>query len=214
MAEGGQYNEGTLATMTNYIKGMFNANSNYPTVMVKTRIDNRTYSVRDLPDKQEAADLLAKLRQRLERMMRHLIEKYPNKPQVKRLEANFVPDPNRILESTPDAEHTSYSVNKGESVHFCLRQRDSDKLVNENIMVFVALHEMAHMITQDIGHTPDFWNNFGWLLREAESQKLYTPEDFKAHPTMYCGVRITDSPKYDPNMDEKGGTDFSIGKMF
>ena len=126
------------------------------------------------------------------KMMDFLIATYPSKPQVQRLKANFKPDPNRILESTPDAENTSYSVNKGESVHFCLRQRDNDQLVNENIMMFVALHEMGHVITQEIGHTPEFWNNFGWLLREAEAQKLYKYEDFKAHPTTYCGVKITD----------------------
>jgi hypothetical protein len=120
------------------------------------------------------------------------------------------------LESTPDAEHTSYSVNKGEAVHFCLRQRDTtERLVDINVMMFVALHEMAHMITESIGHEPEFWNNFGWLLREAEARKLYVPRDFKSQPVMYCGVQITDSPKYDPARDiEKEGTDFKIGKLF
>ncbi len=208
------FNETALTDVTKYIKGLFGSNASYPTIYMKSTIDGRDYKVRDLPDKQEAANLLAKLRIRLEKMMEYLVRTYPNKPQVQRLKANFKADPNRIFESTPDAEHTSYSVNKGESVYFCLRQRDNNQLVNENIMMFVALHEMSHMITQDIGHTPDFWNNFGWLLREAESQKLYVPEDFKAHPTMYCGVRITDSPKYDPNKDEASGTDFTIGKIY
>lgn len=56
----------------------------------------------------------------------------------------------------------------------CLRQRDgaNESLVNENVLIFVAIHEMAHMITQSIGHEPEFWNNFGWLLREAESNGL------------------------------------------
>ena len=207
-------NENNLTSITSYIKGLFGNSGNYPVVDVKSKVDGRTYKVRDLPDKEDAADLLAKLRIRLEKMMDFLIASYPAKPQVQRLKANFKPDPNRIFESTPEAEHTSYSVNKGESVYFCLRQRDTDTLVNENIMMFVALHEMSHMITQDIGHTPEFWNNFGWLLREAESQKLYKHEDFKAHPTTYCGVKITDSPKYDPTKDEVSGTDFSIGKIF
>jgi hypothetical protein len=168
--------------------------------------------VRDLPDKQQAADLLAKLRLSLSTFMDKLVQKFPSKTQVQLLQQNFVPDPHRFLESTPDAEHTSYSVNKGEQVHFCLRQRDgSEALVNTDVMMFVALHEMAHMCTKSIGHGQDFWNNFGWLLREAESLGLYKAQDFKSHPVAYCGVQITDAPRYDPARDE--GTNFVIGTI-
>lgn len=205
-----------LSQMTSAVKGLFGGGGSYPTVMQRSNVDGRTYKVRDLPDKQRAADLLATLRMRLGQLMDSLVQAFPNKPQVQRLQQNFKADPTRFLESTPDAEHTSYSVNKGESVHFCLRQRDgSEQIVDNNIMMFVALHEMSHMITKSIGHDQEFWNNFGWLLREAEQRKLYTPTDFKSHPVLYCGVTITDSPRYDPAKDkEKDGTDFSIGKLF
>ena len=196
---------------------MFSALSNiqssaYPTVSVKSSVDGNMYQVRDMPDKQEAADLLARVRQRMQKLYNYLIATYPEKLQVKQLKQNFKPDPSRISESTPDAEHTSYSVNKGESVHFCLRQRqgNNESLVKENIMVFVALHEMAHMVTPTIGHGPDFWNNFGWLLKIAEDQGIYTYEDFSAHPVSYCGVKITDSPKYD---SKKDASSFVIGTI-
>ena len=187
-------------------------NSTYPTVSVKSSVDGNTYQVRDMPDKQEAADLLARVRQRMQKLYNYLIATYPEKLQVKQLKQNFKPDPSRISESTPDAEHTSYSVNKGESVHFCLRQRqgNNESLVKENIMIFVALHEMAHMVTPTIGHGPDFWNNFGWLLKIAENQGIYTYEDFSAHPVSYCGVKITDSPKYD---SKKDASSFVIGTI-
>jgi len=196
---------------------MFSALSNiqtstYPTVSVKSSVDGHMYQVRDMPDKQEAADLLARVRQRMQKLYNYLIATYPEKLQVKQLKQNFKPEPSRISESTPDAEHTSYSVNKGESVHFCLRQRqgNNESLVKENIMVFVALHEMAHMITPTIGHGPDFWNNFGWLLKIAEDQGIYKYEDFSAHPVSYCGVKITDSPKYD---SKKDASSFVIGTI-
>jgi len=196
---------------------MFSALSNiqtsaYPTVSVKSSVDGNMYQVRDMPDKQEAADLLARVRQRMQKLYNYLIATYPEKLQVKQLKQNFKPDPSRISESTPDAEHTSYSVNKGESVHFCLRQRqgNNESLVKENIMVFVALHEMAHMVTPTIGHGPDFWNNFGWLLKIAEDQGIYKYEDFSAHPVSYCGVKITDSPKYD---SKKDASSFVIGTI-
>ena len=203
--------------LQNISKNMFSALSNiqtsaYPIVSVKSSVDGHMYQVRDMPDKQEAADLLARVRQRMQKLYNYLIATYPEKLQVKQLKQNFKPDPSRISESTPDAEHTSYSVNKGESVHFCLRQRqgNNESLVKENIMVFVALHEMAHMVTPTIGHGPDFWNNFGWLLKIAEDQGIYKYEDFSAHPVSYCGVKITDSPKYD---SKKDASSFVIGTI-
>jgi len=203
--------ENIFSQLGSMVRNIIGSGSSYPTVDQKSTIDGRTYRVRDLPDKQRAADLLATLRQKLGALMESLTQSYPNKPQVQRLVTNFKADPSRFLESTPDAEHTSYSVNKGESVHFCLRQRDgTEQLVDDNVMMFVAIHEMAHMITKSIGHEPEFWNNFGWLLREAESKGLYKPTDFKSHPVLYCGVSITDSPKYDPSKD-KDGSDLSIG---
>jgi len=203
--------------LQNISKNMFSALSNiqtsaYPTVSVKSSVDGNTYQVRDMPDKQEAADLLARVRQRMQKLYNYLIATYPEKLQVKQLRQNFKPDPSRISESTPDAEHTSYSVNKGESVHLCLRQRqgNNESLVKENVMTFVALHEMAHMITSSIGHGPDFWNNFGWLLKISEEQGIYKYEDFAAHPVSYCGVKITDSPKYD---SKKDASSFVIGTI-
>ena len=203
--------------LQNISKNMFSALSNiqtsaYPTVAVKSSVDGNTYQVRDMPDKQEAADLLARVRQRMQKLYNYLIATYPEKLQVKQLRQNFKPEPSRISESTPDAEHTSYSVNKGESVYLCLRQRqgNNESLVKENVMTFVALHEMAHMITTTIGHGPDFWNNFGWLLKISEEQGIYTYEDFAAHPVSYCGVKITDSPKYD---SKKDASSFVIGTI-
>jgi len=183
----------------------------YPLIDVKSNVDGRIYRVRDLPDKQQAADLLARVRDKINRLYSILQEKFPDKPQIRQWIQNFTPDPSRFVESTPDAEHTSYSVNKGEKIHLCLRQRtgNDERLVDENIMVFVSLHEMAHVITPSMGHGPDFWNNFGWLLKHAEANNIYKYQDFKAHPVSYCGLNITDSPSYDPAKD---GTDLSIGK--
>jgi hypothetical protein len=208
-----QVSESVLHNMTSLFRSVIGGGSSYPTVKVRSRIDGQEYRVRDLPDKQSAADMLARLRLNLSTLTDSLSQTFPHKKQVQRLVQNFRADPNRFFESTPDAEHTSYSVNKGESVHFCLRQRDSsEQLVDSNVMMFVALHEMAHMITESIGHEPEFWNNFGWLLREAESRNLYKPTDFKSQPVTYCGVQITDAPRYNPAQD-KEGTDFSIGNM-
>jgi predicted metal-dependent hydrolase len=199
-----------LRSLSSAVTGIFS--SNYPLVPVKSNVDGKTYRVRDMADKQEAADLLAKLRLKLTTLCDHLEKKYPDKAQVRQIVTNFRSDPNRFLEATPDAAHTSYSVNKGEEIHLCLRQRSAgdESLVNENVMTFVALHELAHVCTESVGHGPDFWNNFGWLLREAEAIGVYKYTDFQAQPVTYCGVSITDSPRYDPAKD---GSNLQIGTM-
>jgi hypothetical protein len=187
--------------------------SAFPKVSVRSTVDGKEYSVRDLPDKQQAANLMATLRIKLTTLCDALEKKYPDKPQVKLMSQNFRSDPERFIEATPDSEHTSSTVNKGESIHMCLRERDGtdESLVDENVMMFVALHEFSHVATESIGHEPEFWNNFGWILKEAEALNLYKYTDFAAHPVRYCGVAITDSPRYDPSKD---GTNPQIGGMF
>jgi hypothetical protein len=209
-----------MDTVVSGVWGLFhNATSKYPIIHVRSKVDGLMYNVRDMPDKQEAADLLARVRHKLQKLIDVLRQRYPNKPQVIQLNEKFQADPKRFYEATPDSEHVSYSVNKGDSIHLCLRQKDEAKepLVEENVMVFVALHEMGHVITSPTvaSHGPEFWNNFGWLLREAESLEIYKYQDFRAHPVKYCGESITDQPKYNPEKEypDVMGNPLKIGNV-
>ncbi len=176
---------------------MYFKQSRYPLSYVTSSIDGERYLVRNLPDKQAAADRLARVREKLLRLRKYLEQTHMSKPFVAQMIKNFDCSAARFTESTPDAQYTSYSVNKGEQVYMCLRQRDEqEQLVDENIILFVALHEMSHVGTASIGHTPEFWNNFAWLLQQAEELKIYQYTDFAAHPVEYCGVHITDAPTY------------------
>jgi predicted metal-dependent hydrolase len=115
------------------------------------------------------------------------------KRDIDRLKSNF--NPENIYENTPNAKYTSYSVNKGEKLYFCLRSKKNDeKLVDKNIMMFVAIHELSHLMTEAVGHPPDFWNNFKFLLKVAIDLKVYNYIDFNAYPKDYCGTKITDTP--------------------
>ena len=67
-------------------------------------------------------------------------------------------------------------------------------MVDENLLMFVALHELAHVMTKSIGHTDEFWNNFKFLLKHAAENNLYKKHDFRKKPEKYCGTTITDSP--------------------
>ena len=171
--------------------------SKYPLAMVKSTVDNEYYLVRNMDDKEDSANRLARVRGKLLILRKYLEQTHKSKPFVSQMLRNFDFSASRFSESTPDAKYTSYTVNKGEKIHMCLRQRnDREELVDENIIMFVALHEVSHAGTASIDHTPEFWNNFAWLLKQAEHTKVYLYTDFAAHPVEYCGVYITDSPTY------------------
>lgn len=160
---------------------------------VTSSIDGVEYLVRSLPDKQEASNLLAQIRQKLEKMVLHLKETAPTDERTVRLVKNFRSD--KISEGSENAKYTSYSINKGEKIVFCLRAKDeTKKLVDLNTMTFVALHELGHIATESIGHTKEFWDNFKWILKEAVKIKIYTFQDFNSKPVGYCGIQITDNP--------------------
>ena len=119
--------------------------------------------------------------------------KYPNDESVIRMNEKFNPD--NITESGKNNQYTSYSVNKGEKLVFCIRQKDENEtIVDENTLTFVSIHELAHIMTKSVGHTPEFWTNFKRLLNEGINNNLYKKENYSSNPKEYCGIKVTDSP--------------------
>jgi predicted metal-dependent hydrolase len=162
-------------------------------IYVKSSVDNNEYLVRNLHNKDEAANILAKLRMKLEKICEVMKKKYPTDESVTRMNERFNAD--NITESGKSNQYTSYSVNKGEKIVFCIRQKDEhESLVDENTLSFVSIHELAHIMTKSVGHTPEFWDNFKRLLKEAIEHKLYEKEDYNANPREYCGIKVSDSP--------------------
>jgi predicted metal-dependent hydrolase len=157
---------------------------------IVSTIDNRNYEVQIKEDAQEAANLIALIRKNLELLVNHLIKSYNGDDRTIRLKQNFRPD--NIKEGIDDPKYTSYSINKGEQIVLCLRT--NNKLMDINTMMFVVLHELAHICTISIGHTKEFWDNFKWILEEAINIGVYKKQDFKLNNVDYCGMKITDSP--------------------
>jgi len=175
---------------------------------VESKVDNHEYLVQSKPDKQLAADLLAEIRQRLDALKHHLEKMFPDDPRSKRIVARF--DSEKISEGGSESkEYTSYSVNKGERIVFCLRARDgTDNLEDINMLIFVAIHEIAHIATAEEGHTDTFWDNMRFLLEEGINIGIYQQQDFTSNPEEYCGMMVTSSP-LDEAKPEKDKTDKS-----
>ena len=162
---------------------------------VKSTIDGKIYNVRNLPDKQLAADYLALLRQNTIKVVNYLKTEYASDPRIKLLSQNFNPDV--INESRDEDNITSYSVNKGEKIFLCIRQKDNENsFVDKNTQLFVIFHELAHLATKSIGHTQEFWDNMKFLLEAIINSplKIYEYQPYHKLPQEYCGTVITSTP--------------------
>jgi len=160
---------------------------------VVSKTDGNTYCVRDSSKLQESADLLATVTVKMKKMVAYMKETYPKDERVVRLVKNF--NPQRVVETLPTSEFTAYSENKGQKLALCLRKyKDKATLIDENTLTFVALHELSHLMTTSVGHHPDFWATFKFLLENAAEVGIYDPVDYGKTPQEYCGMNITDNP--------------------
>jgi predicted metal-dependent hydrolase len=106
----------------------------------------------------------------------------------------------------PDA---AYVINK-QYLSICLKNfcnsTNCDKytLDNINLLTYVGIHEMAHIMSEEIGHGKEFKNNFKFLLDYSKNLKIYDPllkDEFPVYielsklktPESYCGVSIINS---------------------
>ena len=160
-------------------------------------VDGKKYCVRERNKLELAADKLANTANGMKKLVDHCAKTFPDRDNVKRLKEGF--NPKKIQETLPTSEYTAYSENKGEKIAFCLDKNKNGKggLIDSNTLMFVAIHELAHVASESIGHTDEFWRNFKFLLQVAEEINIYTPIDYKKNPQNYCGMEITDNPYFD-----------------
>ena len=90
--------------------------------------------------------------------------------------------------------------NKGEKLALCLNEKKEDadsRLIDENTLMYVAMHELAHVGTMSVGHGDEFWANFKTIIERAVDRGLYRPVDYKKNNKLYCGMNLTDNPYFD-----------------
>jgi|UniRef100_A0A6C0LNT2 hypothetical protein len=164
---------------------------------IVSTVDGNKYCVREREKVKQAADLLARMTEKCKELVAFVGKKYPEQENVKRLVAGF--NPKKIMETLPTSSYTAYSENKGEKLAFCLNKKkeDNNRLIDESTLLFVAIHELSHIMTKSIGHKSEFWANFKFLLENAKEAGIHTPVDYKKSPQEYCGMKIHDNPYYD-----------------
>ena len=154
--------------------------------------DDNKYLVRNVEDKKNAANTLSEVCRRNELLIEHLRKNNKFGQLVARYNSR------NISESMASSNYTSYSVNKGDKIVLCIRDKSkSSKIIDINTIMFVDIHELAHIETKSIGHTPEFWDNMKKLLVISETIGIYKGEDYSARPKKYCGLTISNTPLYD-----------------
>lgn len=167
-----------------------------PGNLTTVQVGGRAWRVQDMPDKTEAAMLLARIHANISKLMQDYKSNpgYEQDAPARRLLERFKVD--NIMENSISSSYTSYSENKGEKLILCLRDKDSSSypLHDENTIMFVVLHELSHLMTESTGHTAEFWANFKRILHDAVRLGIYQQVNYSRQPVDYCGMQISDSP--------------------
>lgn len=79
----------------------------------------------------------------------------------------------------------SFTINKKE-IYLCLKDRKlgAENYYDYNSLIFVTLHEIAHVLCDELGHTKKFQMIFKELLEHASSLGLY--DETKPFVKNYC----------------------------
>ena len=179
-----------ILTITLLIK-----NEGFATIFKTSKHNNKSYEVQDVKDSQQVANLMGKIELKINKFTKYLIDKYPNDERIIRLQDNL--EEIKYKESPFEKGTSSYTINKGELMSICLRQKNALKEIHDlNTLMFVVIHELGHVMTLSTGHTQEWMNNFRFLLKEAEQCGIYNPVDYSEENINYCGVDVTHNPYY------------------
>ena len=155
---------------------------------------NKTIWLADAPNKHQSAELITEIKHRLRRLIDFCASQYSDYPNVRLLKDRFNPD--NIRETALTDSATSYTVEKGQELHLCLRDKTTKRHHDINLIMFVAIHELGHVMSTSYGHNDEFSSNFIFLLRRATECGVYQPENYFAQPRDFCGITVNSTPLF------------------
>ncbi len=148
-------------------------------------------------DKQQKANLLGQLVENLYAIKNHLVKnknKFPEYSEyIDLLSKNFNEGVTSVYETDPESNLTSYSVNKGEELSFCLRSKKTGEIHDINLLTYVGIHEISHIACPEIGHGDLFKKIFRMFAQEAINIGVYKKVDYSEVPVEYCGMILSSS---------------------
>jgi predicted metal-dependent hydrolase len=160
----------------------------------KATLDNKDYWVRNVTDKSIAANTLATIKINIEKLVAYFKENRSLFKKDTEYIKNLIDRTKEIniMETPADEKHTSYTINKGEKIVLCLRSKFLNNIHDINTIMYVVIHELAHVACPEYGHTPLFKKIFIFLLKESEKINIYKSIDYRKNPQDYCGMTINE----------------------
>ena len=163
-------------------------------VLIKGR-DNNKYLVYNDINKNDSAVLLGDVINNMFKLRDYLYDNIDAYPEyniyIKQLHTNLNKERSLIYENDPKSKLTSFSVNKGEEIAFCLRSKKNGQIHEINLIMYVALHEMAHVACPEVGHGDLFKKIFKFLTEQAIQIKIYNLDNYDNNPVEYCGMILS-----------------------
>jgi hypothetical protein len=180
------------------------------TVSIKSSLDNNIYKVRKGSDSQLRADYLAFISAKLDIIVKSLKNNpmYINDPAVQRLVKNW--ESGVSIKETgllePDA---AYVINK-KYMSFCLQDSPylgklkTTSIEDTNLITYVGIHELSHIMSISTDHGEEFIKNFNFLLNYSKGLMFTNPFTNTTEPLYislkslktadnFCGVKLENS---------------------
>lgn len=158
-------------------------------IYIKSDVTNKYYYVDNKKDKKQAANVLGKIDSNIQQICNYLRNNRNEYPQYEKYIDLLLKNIKHtiIFENAPTNKYTSYTINKGYKIGLCIRYKDTKELHDINILMYVAVHELAHIACPEVGHTKLFMEIFTFLLSIAVIVNVYT---YDKTPQQYCGIPI------------------------
>ena len=119
---------------------------------VQSSVNNKEYLIEKTKDNTydlQKANILANIETKTDILIKSLNK---NSKHRQRLDEALI-----IFTERKTNKDIGYTLNKGDKIGLCIED-------DENTLFFVVLHELAHIITPEFGHTTLFWDNFNTFV--------------------------------------------------
>lgn len=153
-------------------------------VYARTSGGNAVY-VNNTPQKTQSAEYLESMRAKVRVLLTEGLRDNPKDPILRRIEQRWTGD---LSEVEVGSKNIAYSVSKAD-IRVCVKDA-SGKFGDPDAAMYVLIHELAHVATDEYGHTDTFWKNMRYLLELSEKYGIYT----HAQHTGLCDRPLGESP--------------------
>ena len=136
-----------------------------------------------------AVEQLVKIDDFLLKLNKLLVEEHPDHILIQKK----LKKPITLKELPDNSKHIAYTLNKN-NLYICLRDKSGEFENQYNRVYFVAMHELAHIITKSVGHTEEYWDNYRLVLKTAIDNGLYEYRNYYEEPVEFCNKKITSTP--------------------